>query len=163
MLHRHVMLPLHSADRARAPFHRFVRHHLLTAVLVALSLCAGCQSIQAARSSCALLVVVDGGRSLASPAQLESLERRVKPLLVERGLILSHDQRNAAWLARVEFSPDPNDPRDGDFVIRVIEPNSLLQTPVPPADPLESVRRPQEQSLQRMEQQIFQEGKKTSC
>lgn len=134
----------------------------LTVAVAFAALFMGCQAIQEARHGCALLVIVDGGKRLASPAQLEHLERRVQPLLVERGFVLSHDPRNAGWLARVEFEPDPNDPLDGDFAIRTIEPNPTIDVPQPQVDPLDSYRRAQDQSFQRQEQQLLQEGRKTT-
>jgi hypothetical protein len=131
-------------------------------LLLALPFFAGCTAIREARHTCVLMVIVDGGRRLASPAQLASLERRVQPQLAERGLILSHDRRNAAWLARVEFDADPNNPLDGDFTIRVIEPNPTLEIPTAPADLLGPAQRAQDQSLQRQEQQLMREGRRSS-
>lgn len=131
------------------------------AFAVAVLLAAGCASIREARHGCALLVIVDGGKRLASPAQLERLERRVEPLLAERGLVLSHDPRNAGWLARVEFQSDPDNPLEGDFSIRTIEPNPT-DIPRTATDGLDGYRRAQDQSFQRQEQQLMQESRKTT-
>lgn len=146
----------------KSPASIFITSLLRITLIVALPLLGGCMAVREAQHGCTLLVIVDGGQRLASPAQLESLERRVRPLLAERGLVLSHDPRNAGWQARVEFEADPNNPLDGNFAIRTIKPNPTIDAPRPstPTDGLDSYRRAQDQSFQRQEQQLMRETPK---
>ena len=136
---------------------RFLR----VVLFMLLPLLGGCASLREAQRTCALLVIVDGGRTLASQAQLARIEQRVQPHLTERGLVLSYDRRNAAWLARVEFTAAPGDPLDGDFAIRVIEPNPTLEIPTPTSDnPVSPGQRAQDEQFRRLEQQVMQEARK---
>jgi hypothetical protein len=101
---------------------------LVTPLIVASLALAGCVALERNNRLCALVVTVDDGRRLASPEEMAKLERKLTPVLAERGLVLTRESRDARMVAMVEFSNDPLDPTDIQYVIRDIHLNPLRTT-----------------------------------